>query len=404
MPVFSYKAINQNGEKARGAVSAADTQSAAARLRLQGLTITEIAEDTRGRSGSVRSVGSVLASLGWVRTKDIVLFFRMFSSLIESNVTISEAMEILHDQADNRRLKMVLYDINTHIEAGEPLSDAMSAHPRLFPDVITNMIRAGEMGGILDTVLARISDYLESKAALRSKMIISMIYPSIVVAVATAVVIFLVTFVIPKFASLLGGRKLPANTQLLLDVADFLTKNATGIVLGLVGTIALVVFLLVIPETRLHVDRHKIRIPIIGPIFRYGVIVQFSKTCASLLESGITLIDALKATAATVSNLAVRQDIGRMNDKVLAGEPLSSAFADDVFFTPIVRAMVKIGEHSGLMNQAMETVGQLHERMLQDKIARMSAMVEPVLILVLGGIVGYVAWGLVAGMLVLYSG
>ncbi len=389
----------------RGAVSAPDRQGAAAQLRKQRLTITEIEEGARLDGGRrTANVGTVMASFGWVRTRDIVLFFRMFSSLVTSNITISEAIEILHEQADNRRFKAILNDVKIKIEGGEPLSDAMSAHPRIFSDMITNMIRAGEMGGILDTVLARISDYLESKAALRSKIVISMIYPTVVVGVATAVIVFLVTFVIPKFAVLLGGRTLPANTQFLLDVADFLTKNATGITLGLMGTMALIGFLLAIPETRVHVDRYKIRIPMIGPVFRYGAIVQFSKTCASLLESGITLIDALKATAATVSNLAVRKKIDDMNEKVMAGEPLSSAFAGDAFFTPIVKAMVKIGEHSGLMDKAMETAGLLHERLLQDKIARMSAMVEPALILVLGAIVGYVAWGLVAGMLALYAG
>jgi type IV pilus assembly protein PilC len=405
MPVFSYRAINEEGESVQGTVSAQDRPGAAAKLRQRGFTVTRIDEDVYGgRRRRPGSIGTLLAGLGWVRTKDIVLFFRMCSSLVASNITISEAIEILHEQAENRRMKAILYDIKTRIEGGEPLSEAMSAYPRVFPDVITNMISAGELGGILDTVLERISEYLESKAALRSKIIISMIYPSIIVIVATVVVVFLVTFVIPKFATLLGGRQLPANTQFLLDVADFLTRNSATIAFTVLGGVALGIFLLVIPETRLYVDRYKIRIPLVGPIFRYGVIAQFSKTCASLLASGITLIDALKATAATVSNLAARRDIGLMNAKVFAGEPLSSAFAGDSFFTPIVRAMVKIGEHSGLMDQAMDTAGELHEKLLQDKIARMSALVEPALILVLGGIVGYVAWGLVAGMLALYAG
>jgi type IV pilus assembly protein PilC len=274
----------------------------------------------------------------------------------------------------------------------------------VFSETITNMIRAGELGGILDTVLVRISDYQESRAALRSKMIMSMIYPSVVVVVAVVVVVFLVTFVIPKFAGLLGGRTLPANTQFLLDLAAVLTHNAVPIVLAFFGGVASLVLLVALPETRVHVDRYKIYIPVIGPVFRYGVIVQFSKTFAALLESGITLVEALRATSATVGNLAVRGMIEKMNDKVLAGEPLSTAFEGNRFFTPMVGAMVKIGEHSGLMDQAMTTVGELHERVLADKIARMSALIEPVLIIVLGGIVGYVAWGLIAGMLAMYSG
>jgi type IV pilus assembly protein PilC len=279
----------------------------------------------------------------------------------------------------------------------------MAEHPRVFPHVVTNMIRAGELGGILDVVLERISDYLESKAALRARLIISMIYPSVVVVVATGVVIFLVTFVIPQFTILMGGRRLPANTQFLLDASAFLTGNARSIVGGIVALVGGIAVLFAFPASRLVIDRYKIHIPVIGPIFRYGLIVQFAKTLASLLESGITLVDALRATGDTVTNTSARLHIGRMNDRVVAGEPLSLAFAEDRLFTPIVKAMVKIGEHSGLMDQAMVTVGELHEKILQDKIARMSALIEPVLVIVLGGIVGYVAWGLVAGMLALYS-
>lgn len=400
MPNYRYIAVDANGDRARGTISAGDLSSAAERLRALGLTAIELNETEAEGAGWPGLSGL----FGRVRTRDIVLLFRMFSALIESNVTISEAIDILYEQAESRKLKRVLNGIREKIEGGEPLSEAMSDHPRVFPRVVTNMIRAGEMGGILDTVLERISDYLESKATLRSKMIISMIYPTVVVIVSTGVVVFLVTFVIPRFASLLGGRKLPANTQFLLDIASFLTGNARIILIGIAALVLGITVLFSIPSTRLYIDRYKICIPVIGPIFRYGVIVQFSKTLASLLESGITLVDALGATADTITNEAVRVQIGRMNDKILAGDPLSSAFEGDRFFTPMVKAMVRIGEHSGLMDQAMTTVVQLHEKLLQDKIARMSAMIEPILIVVLGGIVGYVAWGLVAGMLALYSG
>ncbi|MBN1140441.1 MAG: type II secretion system F family protein [Deltaproteobacteria bacterium] len=402
MPGYVCTALNAEGLRVREFVTAPDKDTVAERLRARGFVILEIADDDSGRAAA-GAKGGILARLGMVRTRDLILLFRMFSSLIESNVTISEAMEILHEQCENRKLKWVLADIRQRIEGGMPLSDSMAVHPKVFPETITNMIRAGELGGILDTVLVRISDYLEGRAALRAKMILSMIYPSVVVVVAIVVVVFLVTFVIPKFAVLLGGRKLPANTQLLLDLAAFLTTNAVAILAGVFGSVAALVLVLVIPESRLVVDRYKIYLPVIGSVFRYGVIVQFAKTFAALLESGITLVEALRATGATISNLAVKKHIDRMNDKVLAGEPLSAAFRDDRFFTPMVGAMVKIGEHSGLMDQAMTTVGELHEKVLADKIARMSAMIEPVLIVVLGGIVGYVAWGLVAGMLALYS-
>ena len=350
------------------------------------------------------AAGGVLAArLGWVRSADVVLFFRMFAALIHSNIPISEAIAILHDQTPARRLKAILDVIRGRIEGGSPLSHAMAAHPRVFDELLTGMVRAAEIGGILDVILERIADFLESRAALKRRIVTSMIYPVMVALAAVSVVIFMVTFVIPKFAILLGGGKLPANTQLLLDVSDFLNSHAVAIVIGTAGAVATLVLLLVMPETRTWVDRWRVYIPVIGPVFRYGVVVQFANTLASLLQSGITLVDALKAAAETIGNLSVRKEMETVNAKVQAGDPLSEALARDRFFPPMVLGMVKVGEHSGLMDQAWETVGRIFEKLLADKISRMSAMMEPALIVVLGGLVGYVAWGLVAGMLAMYA-
>jgi len=400
MPIYRYNTVNSAGQRLKGVLDAPDEASAAERLRRKGLAVIEIrvAEGRTGFGGRLPAV-----RLGWVRTADLVLFFRMFSALINANIPISEAIAILHDQTTTRRLKAILADIRNRIEGGAPLSQAMAAHPRVFDELLTGMIRAAELGGILDTILARIADYLENRAALKRKMMTSMIYPSIVAVTSVLVVLFLVTFVIPKFATLMGGRKLPANTQLLLDISAFVTGNGLALAIGAAGGTAATVLLLIIPETRIWVDRYRVFLPVVGPVFRYGVVVQFAGTLASLLESGITLVDALKSAAETVANLSVKQRMEVVNDKVTAGEPLSEALAVEPFFPPMVTAMVKVGEHSGLMDQAWETVSRIFEKLLADKIARMSAMVEPALIITLGSLVGYVAWGLVAGMLAMYA-
>jgi type IV pilus assembly protein PilC len=399
MPTFRYSAVNSAGRRVKDTVSARDPATAVERLRAQGLTVTDIAE----------ALGDPPADGGWaglrrrIANRDRVLFFRMFAALVASRIPISEAIEILWTQAERRHLKRVLFDVKRRIEGGIPLSQAMAAHPRAFGDLLTSMVAAGELGGILDTVLERICDYLERRAALRARLITSMIYPAVVVVAAVVVVIFLVTFVIPKFAMILGGRTLPASTQFLLDVSAFLTGHAPALTVAAAGCLAAAALLMVIPETRVAIDRYKIYVPLVGPVFRLGVVVQFATTLSSLLESGITLVDALRATNDTVSNLSVRRQVERVNDRVLAGEPLSAALAGDRFFPPMVMAMVQVGEHSGLMDQAWATVGRIYEKILEDRIARLSAMVEPALIIVLGGIVGYVAWGLIAGMLAMYA-
>lgn len=398
MPIFKYTAIDPEGNKVKNTINAPDEGAAGRLLKGDNFIVQQLIEVKGTAAGKKNfTIGA------GVRTKEIILFFRMFSSLINSNVTISEAMGILQMQAESRTMKNALTDIKSDIESGVPLSDAFARYPKIFSPLVTNMIRAGELGGILDVVLDRISDFLESRAALKGKMILSMIYPSVVFIVTMIVVGFLVGFVIPKFSTLLQGRRLPANTQLLLDMADFMQTNILGISIGIIVLILLIIILMTTEGTRLHIDRLKIYVPVIGPVMRYGVIVQFAKTFASLLESGITLINALKAVGDTVPNLEAKRLITRMNEKVLAGETLSSALRDQTFFTPMVVAMIKIGEQTGLMDQSMTTVGELHEKILTDKISRMTAMIEPALIITLGGLVGYVAWGLIAGMLTMYS-
>ena len=398
MPIFKYTAIDIDGNKIKSTINAPDEGAAGRLLKGDNLIVQNLIELKGAAAGKKGfSIGK------GVGTKEIILFFRMFSSLINSNVTISEAMGILHMQAESRAMKNALINIKSDIETGLPLSDAFGRYPKIFSPLVTNMIRAGELGGILDVVLDRISDFLESRAALRNKMIISMIYPAVVFIVTMVVVGFLVGFVIPKFATLLQGRRLPVNTQLLLDVADFMQTNITGIMITGFILACLIIILMTTEATRLYIDRFKIHIPVLGPVMRYGVIVQFSKTFASLLESGITLIDALKAVGNTIPNLEAKRLIIGMNEKVLAGETLSSALQGQNFFTPMVVAMIKIGEQTGLMDQSMTTTGELHEKILTDKIEKMTALIEPALIIVLGGLVGYVAWGLIAGMLSLYA-
>jgi type IV pilus assembly protein PilC len=404
MPIYKYTAIDADGKKVKATVAAADKAGAASQVTAKGYSLIEINESFQGKvEGFEVAPSDFLTMISRVRTKDVILFFRMLSSLISSNVTITESIDILHGQTENRKLKKILFEVRMKIEGGIPLSDAFAGYPGVFSEMVVNMVRAGELGGILDVVLERISDYLESKAALRSKMILSFIYPSVVLVVGVGVVIFLVVFVIPKFVSLLGGGSLPWNTQFLLDTADFLTANAIPIIISVVGFAATIITMMVVPESRFYVDSYKVMIPVIGPIVRYGVIVQFAKTFSVLLESGISLIEALRATGGTISNLAVKREIEGMISNVLAGEPLSAAVIGEGTFTPMVGAMVKIGEHSGLLDKAMVTVANLHEKALATKIARMSAMIEPVLIIVLGSIVGFVAWGLIAGMLSMYG-
>jgi type IV pilus assembly protein PilC len=398
MPIYSYTAIDNRGVIQRASIVAAAPSAAAAALIGRGLTpLAIVATEDRGVDFK-----KLFNQLGIVRLREIVLLLRMMAALIASGITITEAIAVLHEQSRNRKLKWILGEVKMQIEGGVSFSDALRQFPKVFPETVVNMIRAGELGGILAEVLRNLVDYLEKQAALKKMILRSFFYPAIVLVVAIAVVVFLVVFVIPRFTVLLQGGSLPWNTQFLLDLAGFLTGNAKEIIFGLIGAVALTVLLFVLHESRRVIDQYKVYLPVLGPIFRLGVIVQFNQTLGSLLASGIPLVEALTSTNAILTNRAAKRAVDRAAERVIAGEQLSTVLAGEKIFTPMMVSLVRIGEQSGNLDDQVLLVAELYTQELEDRIKWMSAMIEPALIITLGGVVGFVAWALVAGMLSMY--
>lgn len=399
MPIYSYTGIDKQGRTSRATIAASNPSTAAAAIIAKGLTPLSLSE--------VQDQGvtfeNLLNRIGVIRLREITLFLRMMAALIGSGITITESIAVLHEQATNRKLRYVLGELKMHIEGGVAFSDALAMFPKTFPDTTISMIRAGETGGILEDVLSNLVVYMEKREALKKMLIRSFIYPSIVLVVAIGVVTFLVVFVIPRFSVLLEGSKLPWNTQFLLDLADFLTTNAATIIIGILGTIALFVILFVVKESRQVIDRYKVYLPVFGLIFRLGVIVQFARTLGSLLTSGITLVEALQITRDTLGNEAAKNAVEQTVNKVVAGEQFSKTLAESAMFSGLMVSLVGIGEQSGNLDTQVLLVADIYERQLEDRIAWMSSMIEPILIVGLGGIVGFVAWALVAGMLSMYT-
>ncbi|MCW7754058.1 type II secretion system F family protein [Desulfobotulus sp. H1] len=397
MQQYECRAMDPGGRMIRMMIQARDTAAAAAEMRARGLSPISVQENQGGAAGF--SISQFMP----VGTGDKVLLFRMLSTLIKSEVTITEAIRILHDQTDRMNVKKVLGDILIRIEGGAPLSEALSHHARVFPPMIMNLIRAGEMGGMLDIVFDRIADFLEKKSDLRKKMLMSFFYPGMVLLMGIGVVLFMVLFVIPRFMGMIQG-KLPPVTQFLMDSTAFLQNHGLNMLMGTGVFIAMLFLFHALPLTRYWMDRYTIKIPVVGPVMKLGIVVGFARTFSLLLESRIPMVEALKATSATLPNTAVHRFLDQVIERVMAGEPLSSTMKNSWFFTPITTSLASIGEHSGLMSETMGTVAEVHEKLLENKIARMSAMVEPLLIITLGGVVGLVVYGLISGMLAMYSG
>jgi type IV pilus assembly protein PilC len=398
MPFYECRAMDLNGDMRLVTLQTESAAAAAGDIRARGWTLIAV-EEVEG----ARAMGFSPTGFLPIGTKEKILLFRMLATLVKSEVTVTEAIRILYEQADKRNMKRMLADVKSRVEAGDPVSDAMAQHPRVFDKMMVNMVRAGEMGGILDTVFSRIADYLERRSNLRKKMFMSFFYPGIVLVVGIGVIVFMVLFVIPRFMGLIRG-KLPPVTQFLMDSTKFLQTHGTDILMGLGVALGVLALLHSLPLTRFYLDRYKIHLPVIGPVIRLGIVVAFARTFSVLLESRIPMVEALRATSGTISNTAVNQFLDDTVDRVMAGEPLSATLKESWAFTPITKSMASIGEYSGLMSESMSTVAEVHERILEDKVARMSAMIEPALILTLGVLVGVVVWGLISGMLAMYAG
>ena len=400
MASFHYSAIDEKGEMKKSSMYAGSREEVSQKLHERGLTPISIEQSDFGdTSGS----GSSWAMKPKVKRQVIILFYKMLSSMIGSGITLAEALHVLQQQEENRRFRKILDQIIEKVEGGVSLSDAMSEHPNAFNEMSVNMIRVGELGGMLEHSLVTIADFLENKAKMQAKIIMSFVYPAVVMVIGIGVVIFLVMYVIPKFSTLLKGKPLPWNTQVLLDITDYVAANYTTILVAALMFVVATVLCFVIKEIKVHFDRYKVKIPVVGPVMFHGLIVQFARTLAALFESGIPFIEALEATQQTFSNLALRKYIDDILEKVRAGDSFSTSLEGKPLFSPLLCTMVTIGEHSGNLDSSLNLVANVHEEILEARVQKMTSLIEPALIVTLGTLVGFVAWGLIAGMLALYG-
>ncbi|MCL0028285.1 type II secretion system F family protein [Peptococcaceae bacterium] len=416
MPQYKYQAIDDlSGKIIKDTVSAEDISGAAVLLRERGLRIISIdnnpvKEDLpavkENASAPEFTLDDILLYFSRVKKTDITLFLKQMASLIAGGVSVVESLSVLEQQTTNRGLKKLIGAIRNDVEAGWPLSAALEKFPKKFPRLVTSVIKTGEASGLLDEAMNQVVGYMEASAALRRQVLTAFLYPSIVLVVTIGVVFFMVGFVIPKimpFIQMQGGQ-VPWNTQLLLDINSYVQENLGNIALGILVSVILLAVLYKIPFTGALIDRYKMVLPVFGSIFQCGMLVHFSKTLHLLLSSGLPVIEAVRATAETISNRAMRQTLTAMSEAVLGGLSLSETMKKaGILFPPLVVTVIKVGEETGNIDRSLQMVNEMYSDSLQRKIKTMTAMIEPVLIIFLGGVVGFVVWGMIAGIMAGYD-
>lgn len=403
MPRFVYNAFDVSGTDKTGLLDAPDAKEAAIILRGQGLFPTEVARaDVKplrtpplfvAIQSFVRAVTRQQLPFGRsVKLKELSIFTRQLATLLKAGMPLLRGLEVLVRQERNQGFKCILAALVEAIKSGVTLSEAMVQHPRVFDRLYCNMIRAGETGGALDAVLDRLARFQEKSLQLRGKITAAMVYPIIVLAVAVIILVGLLVFVVPKFkqifADLLKGAPLPTLTQFVLIISD-VVKNHYLIALGLgvVGWIGLRIFRRTPRGVRL-LDALILKLPLFGDLFLKGIIARFGRTLGTLLSSGVAILPALLITRDTCDNSVVGDALTEVHDRVKEGAPVARPLESTQVFPPMVTSMIDVGEHTGRLPDMLGKVADIYEEEVDNAVAGLSSLIEPILILFLALVVG----------------
>lgn len=389
MPTFSFEVRNAAGRPQTGREDAPSAAALVGTLRGRGWLVLSVRED--GAGGRPVGVSLNPFRLLPVRSVDVEFALQQLAVMLRSGLTLLAALRTAAEQAGRYRLRAALNDVADRIQQGATLTEAMGRH-RCFPHLVVQLVRVGEQTGTLEPVLARAADALERRRLLFVQLVTALFYPTVVLVSALTVAGVLVFHVIPKLQVLLTalGRKLPPLTQRLIDVTHFLNTYYRPVGLGLLGLILAFTAVYLWPPGRLAVDRALLRVPVIGHLLRLAATVQFSHGLATLLRSGVTLVDALRTVEGLHRNRFVAGLVASAREAVLGGGSLAPPLAAPGGLAPMVSRMVAVGEASGTLDDVLEEVARFHEGQLQSTIRRLSAVIEPVIIVVVGGIVGFV--------------
>lgn len=394
MPEFAYIALTAAGSRTRGVRTASDLQAAAGALRAEGLFVIELAPAAGiPASPGRRSLAAWLADgVGWpIRTADRVQFLRQLGLMLRSGLPLLHALEVFAGQCSHTLLKRAVLRTADRIRGGMSLSAALERQGSLLPPLALRMIAVGETIGELETTLERMAAHLERRADIRNSLLTSLAYPVLLVLMTVGVVVFLVTRVIPRFVQLLSIRNvaMPAATQGLIAATEFLNRHGLLIAAAFAGAVIALLLLSLIRPVRYAVDRTLLGVPILGTILTLSFLAHFGRTMAALLKSGVPLLDALRTLGHSVGNRAMARRVQAASESVLAGRSLSEGLRCRVI-PPLLSELVAVGEVSGTLETVLEDAADFYETRLQRTVKWMAGLFEPAMILIVGGIVGFV--------------
>jgi type IV pilus assembly protein PilC len=382
---FVWEARARTGEVRKGSMEAASEDAVNERLRSQQLQPTKVKK--KGRELSFQLGTGVGA-------KDIVTFTRLFATMIDAGLPIVQCLDILQGQTDNKLFANILRDVKASVEQGATFSDSLRRHPKVFDPLYTNLVQAGEVGGILDTILNRLAVYIEKAMKLRRQVRGAMVYPSIVLVVFLGVLTILLAFVIPGFQNMFkdfGAKdELPVLTQGVMAVSHFFVGNFVWFFLAMTGIIVGLTYLYKTPAGKRQIHKIMLKAPVLGPVLRKIAVARFTRTLGTLLSSGVPILDALEIVAKTAGNVIVEEAIMFARARISEGKNMAEPLMQTNVFPPMVVQMVGVGEQTGALDAMLNKIADFYEEEVDVAVSAMTALIEPVMMVGIGGTVGVV--------------
>jgi type IV pilus assembly protein PilC len=383
MPVFTFSGKNAAGEKVQGERSAANKQVLALQLRREQITAPNIRE--KGKEFSLPLLGSTK-----VKTKDIAIFFRQFSVMIDAGLPLVQCLEILAANQENTSFQKTLTGVRTTVEGGATLANAMRQYPKVFDDLTTNMIEAGETGGILDVILQRLAAYVEKAVKLRSAVKSALIYPVAVVSMAFLIVGALLKWVVPIFANLFAGlnASLPLPTRIVMGLSAFVGQFWWFFIVGIVGVIVGIKYIRKDRRGKYWMDYTMLKMPVLGMLLRKIAVARFTRTLGTLITSGVPILEGLTITARTSGNAVLEEALMKVRKAIEEGRTIVDPLRECGVFPNMVTQMIGVGEATGAMDSMLQKIADFYEDEVDSATKDMLAMLEPIIIGLLGVMIG----------------
>lgn len=391
MAKFSWEGRSKSGSTQKGVMEAASVANVEAQLKRYGFTSVSVKEEAKKIELKIPGFGG-----GKIETKDLVVFTRQFATMIDSGLPLVQCLDILSSQQDNKAFKEILYKVKDSVESGSTFADALGKHPKAFDQLYVNLVAAGEVGGILDTILNRLAAYIEKAMKLKKQVKGAMVYPTTIMAIAVVVVGVILVFVIPTFAKMFAdfGGDLPAPTKFVIGLSNFLKKYIIVMIGAFFLLSAAFKKYYATKNGRKIVDSLALKAPIIGPLIRKVSVAKFTRTLGTMISSGVPIMDGLEIVAKTAGNVVVEEAIYRVRSAIAEGKTIAEPLEQSGVFPPMVVQMISVGEATGAMDTMLNKIADFYDDEVDDAVGALTSMMEPLLMVFLGTTVG----GLVIAM------